>query len=449
MGREKIKLSVQDHRGKVRYRKMYRGQRFISPTYDADTREARQDARERFIEWRKGHITSREQENAVREIGIQAGADLLATMIDSDAKIARIRSFQPHLMLDKTLEVEERASLARKYVLAHAVEQRLRPLVKKFITEQERRVRLPRNIPRHLSLVAFTTKKRRLEFVLQELGDRHIDEINEPEVKLFFQAVDDRQHNGHVISETTKRDIWGIFKEFIDWCCEEQHKQSIPTNLHSKKLRFSPSKSTPIPPTVDETKHVLALLRNRTLELLELAVLLHLNCGMYTGDIADLTCGDVDLKKRTLTYTRNKVERHGFLAVTYPLWERTTELLAALKSDHGELWLVNNKGTHLNRNSKGKRKDNLGKRFLRHKNAYFPEFPHSLMDFRKTAQTELREIGYADLGDQFLQHGSEDTTGKFYSGQLRERFIEGVKALEPVFAREPTDGETQAHHISS
>jgi len=166
---------------------------------------------------------------------------------------------------------------------------------------------------------------------------------------------------------------------------------------------------------------------------MELCVLLHLNCGCYSGDIADLEHTDIDFDAMTLTYKRSKIERFKKDPVTYPLWSRTLELIKALDSDHATLCFVNEKGKHLDKGKDNKRTDNIGKRFRRHKITHFPTFGFGLMDFRKTAATELMEIAYNDLGDQFLQHGSDSTTLKFYAAHFRQRFTEGVLALEKVF----------------
>lgn len=109
-------------------------------------------------------------------------------------------------------------------------------------------------------------------------------------------------------------------------------------------------------------------------------------------------------------------------------------MLIELQSDHESLWLLNEKGKHLNIGENGSRNDNIGQNFTRFKKKYATKYKKALKDFRKTGSNELEELGYSDLSDQFLQHGvDESTTKTWYSGQYRKRFKEGLQALEKVF----------------
>lgn len=103
---------------------------------------------------------------------------------------------------------------------------------------------------------------------------------------------------------------------------------SLPKNWKKKKYRFYPQKKTPEPATIEETLYVIKAVRAQKRPLLELAVMLHLNCGMDSGNIADLQKTEVDLKAGTLTYKRDKAEKYSQIKpVTYPLSYSTCSTL--------------------------------------------------------------------------------------------------------------------------
>tara|TARA_R110002095_G_scaffold3565_3_gene10967 strand:+ start:6776 stop:8140 length:1365 start_codon:yes stop_codon:yes gene_type:complete len=302
-------------------------------------------------------------------------------------------------------------------------------VVEKFLEDEEKRINQDKTNKRRLSPRRFAAKKSALTDIIDHLGNMHIDEINSKTVKKVHDYID-----GMDLAEISKRDKLGVFREFITWTIEEEYKQDLPANLNSKKLQFHPDKKTPESATIAEAKYVVGKLKSEKRPLLELAVLLHINCGMESGNIADLRRSEVDLKKGTLTYKRDKADKHEQIkAVTYPLWKRTLTLLRELESDHKELWLVNRRGNHLGTDSNGNRQDLIGKAFGRFKNKHATKYKRALKDFRKTGSTELQEIGYGDLADQLLQHSATDTTGTWYNGQFRQRFEDGVKELEKVF----------------
>lgn len=306
---------------------------------------------------------------------------------------------------------------------------RLEYLVEEHLGEEAERLDKPKDNERKISKTRYKFKVSNLHKSVRSLGDISVNQINEISVRKHFKFLDQQK-----ISETSKRDKLVVFEEFIEWLHDNDVLQSLPKNWKKAKYRFYPSKKTPEPATLAEAHYVLKALRDKNRPLLELSVLLHLNCGMESGNTADLQKNEVDLKTGTITYKRNKADKHNQIKpVKYPLWKSTLKLLKELESDHKELWLLNENGKHLNIGETGSRNDNIGQQFTRFKEKYATEYPRALKDFRKTGSTELKELGYRDLEDQFLQHGANTTTDQWYSGQFRERFLQGVRKLEPLF----------------
>lgn len=429
-----LKLSIEKHRNGIRYKKMYKGNLFKSSTYPKDTREARNEARHAFESWQQQFITS---EDRKQSFVTEAKIDIKDAMKRYDQAKAALEQAQDDATIIMAIsgidDDTKRAEQLDIYRDTKGSERHLKQLIEEFNKTQLRLTELPKDNPRALSKYRQKDKCTHLALALSTLTNIHIDELMESEVNQVFSAIDAKE-----VAEITKRDYWSTFKEFVKSTIEDGFKQAAPRNLHSKKLRFTPTKKTPKPPSVEDAKYVLDALREANQPLLELAVLLHLNCGMYSSDIADLTKTDVDLDRGLLTYARSKTEKHDFAAVIYPLWTRTKQLLTDLQSEHDTLFLTNRNGTHLTLSNKGVRSDNIGRQFRRKKEDHYPEFNYALLDFRKTAATELRELGYKDCVDQFLQHiGKGNTTDDYYVGHARIRFIEGLTKLEKVFYPKP------------
>tara|TARA_R110000868_G_scaffold250693_3_gene507411 strand:+ start:143376 stop:144824 length:1449 start_codon:yes stop_codon:yes gene_type:complete len=312
--------------------------------------------------------------------------------------------------------------------------QSLSVLIAEKIERLEKRTKLKPTNKKYLSVSGFGNQKRFLNSILDCLGDVHIDSINEKAVIKYHDYVDTKN-----IAEKTKIDYWVYFKEFVKGCCDDAVKQKLPLNLNKKSLNFSPDPKTPDPATIAESNYVLGVLQEKKRPLLELTVLLHLNCGMYSRDIALLKKSDVDLKNKTLTYKRTKATKHEQIEkVTYPLWSRTVELLRMLESDHETYWLTTRNCTNYAVGANGKRKDILGKTFGIFKRDYLPEYNKALKDFRKTGSTELDNQKHPDkIARQFLQRSAEDTKDRYYSGQMRTPFTDAIESLEMLFKTQP------------
>ena len=271
---------------------------------------------------------------------------------------------------------------------------------------------------------------------LNSVGDIKIEKVKEPELKEHYHYV--RKLD---LSISRKKNIFNVFKEFLKWCHKNYLIDHLPRTIKDDKMIFKPPKKTPIPPTIKDAKSVLSILKDNNQSLLELTVLLHLNCGMYSTDIADISPSQIDLKKKTITYLRNKIDDGSddeeaideLLPVTYPLWKRTIKLLKELKSDDPDLWLTNEAGNHYARGKNDARKNLIGSKFTDRKKDILITYKKCLKDFRKTGSTELKNLGHKDCEDQFLQHSPETVTDLYYSGQMRERFTKAVKELEKVF----------------
>lgn len=298
MAREKINLSVQKHGDKIRYRKMYKGNMFRSSVYSNNTRENRQEARQKFVDWRQQFSTVEDRKKAVHDEAFQLATNNIVEMMKAykdEKKRTKVTDFtasilnnidHPNFSLkDAEQKIERHNQNNNINTNLH-----LKSLIDVFLNEEMDRTTIDKKNKRSLSLSAYKKKVSHLNDFLTLLGNIHIDEITEQEVKRVFESIDKRTSKNQPISEATKLSRWVSFKEFVKWTTDENHRTApSPRNFRSKKLMFAAPEFTPKPPTIADALYVLEKLRENNRPLLELSVWLHLNCGMYSSDIASIT----------------------------------------------------------------------------------------------------------------------------------------------------------------
>jgi integrase len=144
------------------------------------------------------------------------------------------------------------------------------------------------------------------------------------------------------LSADYARDRISAVKTFVRWLYETDVIQDLPKILTNKRaLTISKRVSTPETFTIDEVKTLLADATPRT----KLYLLLMLNCGMYQGDISDLTQQQVDWTAGRISRKRSKTRKHrGAPTVNYLLWKETFQLLCQERSTDGDRVLLNDNG---------------------------------------------------------------------------------------------------------
>src|SRR5208337_5017953 len=121
-------------------------------------------------------------------------------------------------------------------------------------------------------------------------------------------------------------------RNFLMWLAEKGLIQPA-LNLHARRYRFTGGhKKVPTIP-VDEVRKILT----KTQGILQLHLLLFLNCGMTQQDVSDLHPGEVDWEAGRITRRRSKTEKmEQTPIVCYKLWNETFRLLTKFGHREGE-----------------------------------------------------------------------------------------------------------------
>jgi integrase len=273
-----------------------------------------------------------------------------------------------------------------------------------------------------------------LKRLVSAVGNLDIEEVSEQVVRAYFDHLDDGGK-----SKSTAKDYFSTFRQFLRWTYEEGYRQaSLPRNLMSKEFSFTPELKTPNPFTKAEIAESLDVLEAEiscavsprdklAMRQLKASVLLRVNCGLSTQDIANLKWSDIEAG--TLTYKRNKLMRFPNLEpVAYRLWSETLAALSDLEHT-GTLVFSTLKGraiyrSVLNADNSYTRSDNQGHLWSHKRTIKKP-----LKAFRKSGAETMTNLGFGDCVDRFLQHTPADMTRKHYTTGKTNNFEEAVMAV--------------------
>ena len=167
-------------------------------------------------------------------------------------------------------------------------------------------------------------------------------------------------------------------------------------------------------------------------------VLLALNCGFYSVDIARLTHTEIDWTEGRIVRQRSKTrgKSDSIPKVNYKLWKPTLELLRKFKSNHPTLLLTNVDGGPLwseyEKDGKIIHNDNV-------KNTYFRlqsqlKVPVSdrkpFKTFRKTSASKLENhTEYGRYAEYFLGEAPKSIAGRHYVKPSKEQFDNALQWL--------------------
>jgi integrase len=275
-----------------------------------------------------------------------------------------------------------------------------------------------------LSANRVRTLEQHLRTVEECLGkDTPIKMIDEGTVKIYWQSLVDRVKAGD-IGRTTAADRWATFREWV----RSLYSIPQPRNLNSRDLSLSKPSKTVMAWTVDEVNSLLAKSPPR----FELWALLMLNCGMYAGDISNLTPTEVDWDQGRIIRRRSKTQHlDNTPTINYPLWARTFMLLKKYGRRTGERVFVNRKAQPLvqqyfKANGKMKNQDSIYDAYRRG----FPKPRKPLKALRKTGATLLdTHDTYVLCIEHYLAHTPRTVTDRSYRNYSQERFDAAIRWL--------------------
>jgi len=234
--------------------------------------------------------------------------------------------------------------------------------------------------------------------------------------------------------ETARSEMIGL-KQFINWAWEAELVEDLPRNLRSKSLAIANGEAKKVTWTDEQIRTAITASADR----MRLFILLQLNCGMYSADIAALEHDQVDWMHGTVQWTRAKTGKGNGLK--YQLWPETFALLRKLRGNHPTLVLTTRTGqplkiSKLNENHHERKTDMIGLAFRRWNESKKLNLP-PLKELRKTARNKLENHAeFARYAQAFLQQAARSVDEKWYRKPSQEAFDRALAWLRTQFIQQ-------------
>lgn len=407
---EKIQLGKPEvlPSSKVRYQKTYKGNKWKSTAFPNDSRRSRQQAWHEFCQWRDSIVPQLNQQN-----------QQICPPPDFD-----FESELPTLSRDGVILAQTTSPIRKTDLAARKLADELLASYRiKAETQQ-------------LSYGRYDKVRCSLQRFVDWFGDyKSMAKANEDTVRRYSEYLNSQIQEG--LSQNTISDDQQTFRIFVTHVCD-QYDLVTPRTLNSKRYRISRVRRNPQKFSVEQVK----ILLSNTTEETELCLLLMLNCGLYQGDLAEMTSEDVDWKNGRIIMARKKKEKilnkkkNDIQKVNWILWDRTFELLKKQGNRSG-LVLLNQKGDPLVTNfikSNGKvgRTDAVKLRYgrlikkLKNRNLLDDDFKLTLKHLRKTGANILQNSDHAAMIKQYLDH-SDMSRAYIRDGEAVPQFDEAIR----------------------
>jgi integrase len=442
-------------RGGIRYRKMYKGERFTSPVYPEDSRRNRSDAWQQYCEFRDDIDARLDRERPQGQQVLLNGIQ----MIDKRAEYLDLVK-----LTDQASNARGLANVIRKMIGTtkdHTIAELLHDVLSgDQFTNQPAELLILEKAEAHKNhdVVAETVAKR---FIQHHANRARAGEIKAGRIGVLRNGTNNfvrwfgpkrelteispatvTDYNSHLLkrigqgeNQNTLRDHWAVFQQFVSESSDDNDDIPLPKNLRSKKYRISRVRREPNPFSVDEFRLIYDNATDRT----KLYLLLMLNCAFYQGDIAQLTADEVDWKHGRIIRARSKREaiqektKQDIFKVNYLLWDDTFRLLKqegereglVCRNENGEQLVTD----EISDDDQESRTDNIRSAFVRavtklKKHKTLPEsFRKTLKQLRKTGTNLLAQS--EDQGKTYnaiLDHSSLDNTSYIQSGKRIPEF---------------------------
>ena len=217
--------------------------------------------------------------------------------------------------------------------------------------------------------------------------------------------------------------IFGMVRQFVRWLWSRE-VIPLPRNVESRAFKFKSAPKAIVTFTEAELKE---LVEGATGQL-KLHILLMLNCGYKSTDIAELKRHQVDWEEGRIVRKRSKTEdQQNVPVVNYKLWPQTFEQLqehdsgqeTVLLTRSGGLWAWEERGA----DGKTHSSDNIASNFNRLRGKL--GIAKSLDKLRKTSATKIESHAYyGRYKGHFLGHSPRTIAEKNYAAPSKELFDE-------------------------
>ena len=392
MAREAIKLNVENHGNKIRYKKQFKKDRWKSKSYDADTRENKREAWADFVEWRKEKSTTKQTErfdpNDPYALHRELVAEKLRSIIEHaelTANPTEAAAFRSHLAAVPTMDrdtlfqatafvvgeygghatgevIEDRARTVERIKDASDPNLNAKLLADEYISRLRRKAENNQGSYGHYGQV-----KRALEVFVEWFGaSRSLEHVTEKTIRDYTAYLEELLSKKR-IARNTAFNYQAKFRKWMTDLAEDYPDVPLPQNLRSKSQRIPTERKEPNPFTREEVQLLLSNASDRT----KLYLCLMLNCAMYQGDIADLNHKEIDWKNGRIIRPRSKTARQAFTTgkgepfrCNWLLWPTTWKLFQEFANREG-LCLLSESGNPLIVNKTNARTDTIRSAYVR------------------------------------------------------------------------------------
>lgn len=265
-------------------------------------------------------------------------------------------------------------------------------------------------------------------------GLAHIQVIDELYLERYHAELDScvSGRTGLELSKDSKSDYFAVFRMFVRWCSQQSACDlKAPANLDSKEFGFrEPLGTGRIRQekklklwTPAEFRHAIEVLPKRYSAYL----MLMLNCAFRHVDISELRWSDLRLDQGRIIIQRNKLNQQASAPViSYPLFDKTVELVKETMGDHAEFVFTNETGGQVEGAIKLWWKRNSQKHGLEGKRLDF---------IRKTGSTVISRYDH-NLDEMYLGETLSTTAKVHYSfrdGEPCQKLDDGIAQLGAEF----------------
>ncbi len=437
MVREAVKLNVEKHGTKIRYKRQFRGYRWRSKSFDSDTRENKREAWATFVAWRAEYKPSTSalpdqsdpflwQRNIVAERCTVLIEHAELTANPKDAAIWRSFLSRVPTMDEDSLHnalalfmgeydgesyvdlIDAQAETVQRLKDASNAELNARTLADEYVNRLLAKAETGQGSYGHHGQV-----KRALDIFVKWFGEsRSLEHLTEKTIRDYTNHLNELV-TSKKLSRNSAFNYQAKFRKWLTDLSEDYPDLTLPTNLRSKAQRIPTERKEPESFTVDEVKLLLANATEKT----KLFLCLMLNCAMYQGDIADLTAKEVDWQDGRIVRPRSKTQRQSLTTgrgqpykCNWKLWAVTWELFIKHANREG-ICFLSEKGNPLIINKANARTDTIRSSYtrlvkkLKENELLPPTWNKTLKQLRKTGANLLEASKkHGDAYSMYLNH---------------------------------------------
>ena len=285
------------------------------------------------------------------------------------------------------------------------------------------------------SIATFDQYRKEMQHIQDTFkADFDVSTFSETHITQYYATVQNLP-----LIERGKAKQWAMFKRLIKYLAEENILKRLPSNIDSKLLWFSRVFDKQI--LEYDNKEVIDYIDRlgEQSDFWKLIVLLHLNCGLQTADIAELkqtitynegkqvfrTPVGVDWENRRIVRIRVKNKKTNNPPITsYPLWVTTFRLLEKYRELNSEYVLLTATGKQWKRGRTNDMVEAYGDLKIEDK------IP--LKNFRSIGGTALG-LKYDAYKDHYLCNTSDGIKNKHYDAKQQKEFDKAINFLGKTF----------------